>query len=179
MGFPTARPPFKNMNLTQEQVNSFGLQPGDMILYYESCPLDWVIVEKTGSAPPVGHVEVYAGNNQSMAARAEGVNCYPLRLDHVVCSRRPKDELNFAAGLRWFNGIAKGQAYDLRGLLCFTALVKAGTPGDMFCSEFATNFYRWSMIELFNPSQPADHVSPRDLWACERLHTFWADAGYE
>ena len=148
------------------------LLPGDMILHYESCLLDDIIAEKTGME--VGHVEIYAGNNQSMASRATGVNLYSFRPDHIVCIRRSKQPLNFESGMEWFNSFAKGQPYDVKGLLCFTSFIHEGEDGKMFCSEFALNFYRNCLTEPCNPSQRADHTSPRDLWTWDSFETIWA-----
>lgn len=153
------------------------LMPGDMILYYTPCLLDDIIAEKTGME--VGHVEIYAGNNQSMASREGGVNLYPFRDDHIICIRRPVQKLNWQSGMDWFNGIAKGQGYDVKGLFCFTSFVHEGEDGKMFCSEFALNFYRACLIEPCNPIQRSDHTSPRDLWILGSFQTiFHSEAQY-
>lgn len=149
------------------------LQPGDVLLYYTTHDLvDTIIAEKTGK--DVGHVERYAGDNQSFASRnGVGVNLYPLRLDGLICVRRPYKAIDFTAGVAWFNKVAKGQGYDFEGLLSFTSFIKHGHDGQMFCSEFSVNFDRACGFEPFNSDQPAFETSPRDLWISGAYTTVW------
>lgn len=147
------------------------LQVGDMLLYYTEDFVDFIIAEKTGKK--VGHVERYAGNSQSYASRnGIGVNIYPLRLDGLVCVRRPNGFLNFGEGAIWFQTV-KGQGYDFKGLLTATSVVNHGEDGKMFCSEFSLNYDRACGFEPFNPSQPAYETYPRDLWLCGSYKTIW------
>jgi uncharacterized protein YycO len=149
------------------------LNPGDMLLYFEDDPVDFLIAVKTGKR--IGHVEVYAGNGTTMASRnGIGVSVYPLRTSGVVCVRKPLGVFDFTAGLAWFNASAKGQPYDWKGLATFTSLVNEGEEGKMFCSEFAVNFYRACGYNPCNPSQPAYETSPRDLWVLGTFETKWA-----
>lgn len=149
------------------------LEPGDVLLYYVEDFIDTCIAEKTGKA--VGHIERYIGNGQSVASRnGLGVNQYPLRLDGLVCVRRPRQPIDFEAGMDWFEKVAKGQGYDFEGLLTFTSFFKSGHEGQMFCSEFALNFDRACKFEPFNPSQPAYETSPRDYWLAGLFSTVWA-----
>lgn len=146
-------------------------KPGDVLLYFVDGVVDLVIAEKTGKR--VGHIEVYIGDGQSLASRnGLGVNQYPLRLDGLICIRRPKNQtFDLAKGIAWFNSTAKGMKYDFKGLLTFTSFVKAGEPGAMFCSEFALNFFRACGYEPFNPSQLAVNTSPRDFWISSEFDT--------
>lgn len=145
---------------------------GDVLLYFTKDIVDLMIAEKTGME--VGHVERYFMDGQSFASRnGVGVNQYPLRLEGLVCVRRPKGVLDIEKGIKWFNECAKGKAYDFKGLLTFTSFIKSGDPNDMFCSEFSLNFDRACGFEPFNPSQRADHTSPRDLWICGAYETIW------
>jgi len=149
------------------------LKPGDVLLYFTHDFIDDVIAEKTGK--PVGHIEVYAGDGKSMASRnGIGVNVYPLRLDGLICVRRPDGELDFATGMDWFNTVANGQGYDFEGLLTFACITTHGHEGQMFCSEFALNFFRACGFQPFNSDQPSYETSPRDFWICGRLETIWS-----
>lgn len=148
------------------------LQWADMLLYFEEDVVDLVIAEKTGKR--VGHVERYVGAGRSWASRnGVGVNIYPLRLDGLVCVRRPIGVLDSAKATDWFKNVAMGQKYDFKGLLAFTSFVKSGTPGDMFCSEFSVNLDRAAGFDPLNPSQAAVDTSPRDLWILPTYETIW------
>lgn len=146
------------------------LLPGDALLYsrtpFRRSPLGWffglVINIKTWSR--CSHVEVYDGDGKSLASRdGKGVGRYPLRLDELIEVRRPS-VLNFSheSGSRWFNKV-EGQKYDWKGLLCFTLAVHQGATDRMFCSEFATRFYRSAGLELFNSEVDADKIAPAQL----------------
>jgi hypothetical protein len=148
------------------------LEPGDKLLYYTEDFVDFVIAEKTGKK--VGHIEVYFGQGQSTASRnGAGVNIYPLRLDGLICVRRPRQSLDLDAAKKWFNETAKGQAYDFKGLLTATSLVRYGEDGKMFCSEYALNWDRAAKFEPFNPDQLACDTYPRDYWANGLHQTVW------
>lgn len=159
-------------------MNGAFLQPGDVLLYFEDGLVDQVIAEKTGKR--VGHIERYIGGEQSVASRnGVGVNQYPIRLDGLVCVRRPPaGALDMVKGMDWFNRIAKGQGYDFEGLLTFTSFVQRGETGKMFCSEFALNFDRACGYEPFNPSQLPECTSPRDYWICGSFDTVWKSGDY-
>lgn len=155
------------------------LQPGDVLLYYlEHDFVDTIIAEKTGK--PVGHIEVYVGNEQSYASRnGVGVDIYSLRLDGLICVRRLIQPIALDQGANWFQSVAKGQPYDFKGLLTFTSFIKHGEAGKMFCSEFALNFYRACAFEPFNKDQLAENTSPRDFWMCGAFNTVWkSDENY-
>lgn len=148
------------------------LQPGDILLYFVRDFIDEAIAEKTGK--DVGHIERYIGNGKSIASRnGIGVDEYPLRLDGLVCVRRPRQSIDFDAGMAWFAAV-KGQGYDFEGLLTFTSFVKRGQEGKQFCSEFALNWDRAAKFEGFNPDQPSFETSPRDYWLCGLYSTVWA-----
>lgn len=151
---------------------------GDCLLYrrtpFTRSPVGWffgfVINRKTWSK--FCHVEVYDGEGKSLASRdGKGVGRYPLRLSELAEVRRPS-ALNFSheIGARWFNKV-EGQKYDWKGLLCFTLAVKQGALDRMFCSEFATRFYRAAGLELFNPDDDADKISPAQLHQTPNLTT--------
>lgn len=138
------------------------LIPGDCLLYSPNSILGWIVALKTWSR--FSHIEIYDGDGRSLASRdGKGVGRYPLRLDELAEVRRPT-AMNFSheIGSRWFN-LVEGQKYDWIGLLCFTLAVKQGAQDRMFCSEFATRFYRASGLELFNSDVDADKISPAQL----------------
>lgn len=150
------------------------LRPGDTLLYFDAhSPVDWFIAVKTGGK--VAHIELFAGEGMTEASRnGLGVNRYSLRLDGLVCVRRPKVGIDWAAGESWFNNVARGQDYDFKGLLCFYLAVKQGSPDKMFCSEFALRRKRMSSFQPFNPDQDADDTSPLDFWKCGTEETIWS-----
>lgn len=143
------------------------LRPGDCLLYsrtpFLKSRLGWffglVINVKTWSR--FSHVEVYAGNGQSFASRdGQGVGLYPFRASELLKVRRPDPEkYTHSRSVRWFETV-DGQKYDWLGLLCFTLAVERGSNGKMFCSEFATRWYRNAGLLVFNQEFNADRVSP-------------------
>lgn len=137
------------------------LQPGDALLYAPKGFFGWLIALKTWHA--ISHVEVYIGEGQSVAARdGLGVNRYPWRNTELAYALRPKRPLDLAHALRWFDTV-QGQGYDWPGLLRFSwrsRYVPAQlSHNKMFCSEFATRFYRQGGLDPF-PREDADAVAP-------------------
>jgi hypothetical protein len=148
------------------------LIPADVLLYFSHDLADDVIMEKTGG--PVCHVERYLGAGKSWASRnGIGVNEYPLRLDGLVCVRRPPaGALDLAKGIPWLQTV-KGWPYDWEGLLTSTGLVDHGHEGQMFCSEFSLAFDRACGYEPFNPALAACKCYPYDLWKAASYETVW------
>lgn len=137
------------------------LQPGDYLAYHGTGFVAWVISVKTWH--DVTHCEVYVGAGETVASRGPqdgvgGVGRYALRLDDLVHVLRPLMPFDLARALRWFETV-NGEQYDLWGLLRFFS-VGAGRTDRMFCSEFATRFYRAGGVEPFQPDEDADAVAP-------------------
>jgi hypothetical protein len=155
------------------------LLPSDVLLYGNNCWQDLVIYIKTYS--DVGHVEVYEGDGMSSAARAEGVNLYPLRTDGLRYIYRPKTVGDIVAAKAWFYAHAMGDKYWFAGLLGFDW--PANHPlkwwaKDMkdkwFCSMYATARLRASGIQPFNPSFPAEKVPPMLFKTSSELHCIYS-----
>lgn len=147
------------------------LQPGDCLLYRPTGFFGWLIAVKTWTK--VSHVEVYAGNDTSVASRdGLGVNRYSMRLDGLGYILRPNKPFSLMAGIAWFDGV-RGQKYDWLGLLCFTLAVKQGAKDRMFCSEFATRFYRAASLQPFSPETDADHVAPAQFLQSPAFDAVW------
>jgi hypothetical protein len=140
------------------------LFPGDCLLYFSAGSfLDWVIAFKTWSK--VSHCEVYRGEGTSVASRnGLGVNLYPVRWEGLAWVLRWDANcggtMDVPRAMRWFFKHAQGQRYDWLGLLVFYLAVKQGAPNKMFCSEFATRFYRAGGFKPFSEETDADRVAP-------------------
>ena len=148
------------------------LRPGDALIYGPSDLLGWLICVKTWSWDAC-HIEVYAGEGQSVASRnGIGVRKYDFRREQLAYVARPNEPFMSADALRWFEGV-NGQAYDWKGLLCFTLAVRQGSPNKMFCSEFATRFYRHAMIDAVNPKWDADKVAPGNFLMSPAFDWIW------
>ena len=124
------------------------------------------------------HVEIFHGwvdgERMSTASRnGIGVSLYPLRTAQLISVRRAKHNWNYEQAFTWFEEKAKGQAYDWKGLLCFTYAVKCGSKDKMFCSEFATRFARQGDLFVMNYRDDADTVSPNDLDKTLALKDIW------
>jgi len=125
------------------------LKSGDCLLYRPSNLFGKIISIKTWSH--ISHVEVYINNNKSVASRdGIGVDMYDLRTNNLGYILRPNLPLKINKALRWFNKEARGQKYDWKGILVFSLAVKQGNNQKMFCSEFATRFYRKGDFKPFS-----------------------------
>jgi hypothetical protein len=150
------------------------LQSGDCLLYRPSSLFGWIIALKTFNM--VSHVEVYAGMGESYASRdGQGVNIYPFRTAQLTRVLRPIGKMDLANGRCWFLRYALGQKYDWLGLLCFTLAVKQGAQDRMFCSEFATRYYRVCGLEPFAADYDADHVPPSYFLSSPAFKTIWKE----
>jgi uncharacterized protein YycO len=150
------------------------LKPGDCLLYRASGFFGHLISLKTWSH--FSHVEVYIGNNKSVASRdGIGVNEYTLRLENLGFILRPNRDFNIKKALKWFHDIAKGQRYDWKGILVFTLAAKQGSLDRMFCSEFATRFYRNGDFNPFNINYNADRIAPSNFLISPNFDEIWKD----
>jgi hypothetical protein len=101
-----------------------------------------------------------------------------LRLDGVAAVMRPKQPLDLTAAGHWFEASARGQPYDWLALLCFTLARRRGEKSKMFCSEFATRFYRAAGFAPFNPHWPADRVPPSFFLVSPAFEVIWTDRNW-
>lgn len=140
--------------------NVSDLRPGDCLLYNGKSLYSTIIAIKTWH--PVSHVEIYIGAGFSVASRdGIGVGQFEYR-ESPAKVMRPAMPFDLARALRWFRGVA-GQKYDWLGLLRFT-WGRRYIPGSlcenrMFCSEFATRFFREGGMNVFN-DEDADAIAP-------------------
>jgi hypothetical protein len=149
------------------------LRKGDCLLYFTNDLFGWITAIKTWSK--VSHVEVYRGEGMSVASRnGIGVNTYPLRTEGLVAVRRPIAKLNMDNAGRWFQVSARFQGYDWFGLLNFYIASKHGSPKKMFCSEFATRYYRHGAVQPFDPDWDADRVPPSFFLVSPAFETIWS-----
>lgn len=169
------------------QFNQSILEKGDALLYYgKALPpdpvtradfVDWSIAVKTGYW--LSHIEVYVGAGLSVASRnGIGVNRYPLRLEGLVCVRRPVGIADVDSATKWFINEASGQGYDFKGLLCFWMAVRQGSRKKQFCSEFALRWYRHAGIQPLNPKVDADRTAPCEFWKTGEFETIWQKIGF-
>jgi hypothetical protein len=156
------------------------VRPGDYLAYRASGFVGWIIKIKTWH--DVTHCEVYVGDGASVASRGPqdgvgGVGRYDLRLEGLTHILRPIVPFDLQAALRWFQ-IVNGQRYDLWGLLRFFT-IGAGKQDRMFCSEFATRFYRAGGLEPFQRDEDADAVAPCTFLLSSQFDHFIVDAAGE
>lgn len=156
------------------------LRPGDCLLYFSRHSLmDWCVAIKTWNL--VSHVEIYRGEGMSVASRnGIGVNLYNLRRDGLAYVLRPREDsgpLDVTKSQSWFFRTAQGQGYDWLGLLCFTLAVHQGAPDKMFCSEFATRWYRAGGFRPFAEAYDADLVAPAQFLQSPAFEPVWKSRG--
>lgn len=126
------------------------LRPGDVLLYRANGFFGRLIALKTWH--PISHVEVYVGNQQSVASRdGQGTGLYPLRLTELERVCRPIVPFDLAAGLAWFHSTPH-RSYGWADLLQFVGM-NVDTKG-VVCSPFATEFERRCGIDPFNGEDP-------------------------
>lgn len=148
------------------------LRPGDCLLYYPTGLFGWLIALKTWNR--VSHVEVYAGNGKSVASRdGRGVSLYPFRSAELCRVLRPVGDFDISKAIEWFIIHADGQSYDWKGILVFTLAVHEGARDKMFCSEFATRFYRAGGFHPFAEDYDADHIAPAQFLQSPKFQTVW------
>jgi hypothetical protein len=136
------------------------LLPGDHLIYWTNDLVDWVIAVKTFSRR-AGHIEIYHGDGMSLAARAGGVNYFPLRLKGLQAVVRPCQTIDLVAADKWFKEVAQGKPYDWAGLLSFSLVRDADDPlTRFFCSKLATLWGRAAGLSLLQPRWPANLVEP-------------------
>ena len=138
------------------------LKPGDCLLYSMPDIVDWAIEFHT--AGPVAHVEVYVGEPQQAVASRNGIGVgkYPLRVDGLAAVLRPKDPFDLTAAMAWFETV-NGYGYDFAGLLSSLTPDTVTVPGHLFCSAFATLFYRAGAFDAANAECPPNKVWPVDF----------------
>ena len=134
------------------------LRPGDILLYGDRSLLSWAIRFRTWS--DVSHIEIYAGNESSLASRAEGVKAYALRTAGLRRVYRPKTAFDFQAGLKWYGEHAAGTVYGWGDLWRFYG-INVPTKG-LICSQFADLFFQNCHLPLFNLNYPEGAVCPGD-----------------
>lgn len=162
---------------TTKRFNRSLLQPGDCLLYRPASFFGWLIAVKTWNK--ISHVEVFShrlGNvDWSYASRdGIGVNRYSFRTAQLSRVLRPNGLLNLNSAEGWFKIEARGQKYDWLGLLCFTLAVKQGSPNKMFCSEFATRWYRAAGFHPFADGYDADKIAPANFLVSPNFTEIWS-----
>jgi hypothetical protein len=152
------------------------LRPGDALLYRPSSLFGWVIAVKTWTK--VSHVEIYVNEERVVASREKrGVDIYPMRTSGLCAVMRPFMQPDISRAMEWFYSHAKGQGYDYLGLLCFTLAVSHGQKKKMFCSEFATRFYRKGKVDVAAPHFDADKIAPGFMLMTPALEVVWIQPG--
>jgi len=137
-------------------VNPLLLRPGDVLLYRPVGVFGLLIWLK--SWHPIAHVEVFAGNGESLASRdGQGTAVYPVRLTELAVICRPRGPVDMGTARARFE--AKGhRPYGWMDLLQFVGL-DVDAPG-IVCSPCATEVMRDAgLTRLFN-GEPAPKIAP-------------------
>lgn len=152
--------------------------PGDCLTYGVSGWGSWIAhpferAVQLSTASPVYHVEVYVGDFRSISADYRGVDVFPVNQvrDRLRDVLRPRARLNLAAGLAWFAREARGDAYDVWGLVGFG--LARDNPRAWICSELATAFYRACGLDVF-PGEAAERVYPGRFLTTPLFTRIWS-----
>ena len=149
------------------------LKPGDILFYKPSDLIGDLIALKTWM--PYSHVECMANYGQVIAARAEGTDIYPVRVDEfLTCVRRPPGVFDLANAIRavkpmMFQGYQAVEGFE-SFLDPWGAEHKQPTR---ICSSLATVYLRGGGCQPFNPDFEAADVAPAQLWQSAILQTVW------
>jgi hypothetical protein len=104
----------------------------------------------------------------------KGVNIYPLDLQGLAAVLEPTTSFDLGAAMSWFYAKAHGQGYDLLGLFNFyRRLKKTENLRRMWCSEFATRWYRAGGFQPFNSECDADMISPAQFCQTSGMRFKW------
>lgn len=147
------------------------LEPGDVLLYRYSSFVGFLIAIKTFDVH--SHAEVYVGNGTSLAARVEGVDYYPTRVDKdLVCVRRAEVPLRIEDGKRAIVPFLK-KPYSIKGLFTFFDPWRVHSHVHRICSVMVYKFLLGCGAELFNPSVDDNKIAPAQLYQTGLLRTIW------
>lgn len=136
------------------------LQPGDALGYRSHGFYGLLQAIKTWERA-VGHIEVYVGENKTVGSRwPKGVRVYDFDTEDLTRVWRPVGGVDVDTAQKWFYGHAEGQKYDLLGQLVFYLAIHHGSRRRMWCSEFATRWYRAGRFQPFAPDWDADKTAP-------------------
>lgn len=132
------------------------LQPGDLLLYRPVGLIGKLIALKTWL--PYAHCEVAVAPGKAVASRdLRGTGMWPTRWSELAMVLRPTVPFDLAKAMEYFKTV-DGTPYDVWGLFRFFGKGKE-SKGTLFCSEFATRFYRAGGLDPFHGT-PADLVPP-------------------
>lgn len=162
--------------------NVYDFQKGDVLIYGDWSLVGLLISLRTWCKEGC-HVEIYAGDHQSVASRAtKGVGLYLTRMNGLHYWLRPNKPFDFEAGMAWFTSNAQGTPYGYLTLAKFFLtvnwlLTKLGFTKHihgLICSEFGDLFFYNATCRLFNPDYPAGTVAPRDYLVTPNLDLLWS-----
>lgn len=143
-----------------------------MLLYKPSGLIGDLICLKTWSR--FSHCEVACADGKSVASRdGIGVGVYPTRYHDLGAVLRPVEWFDYFTAMGWFFAKANGQKYAFLSLFAFWFAKWKADPKRMFCSEFATNFYRAGGLHLLHPEWSADQVAPGTFMMLPTLEHLW------
>ena len=151
------------------------LQPGD-ILFYRPTSIEGIgIAVKTWTW--LSHVECFVGHDQVAAARAEGTDFYPLRLDaSLAYVRRPPATFDLADALQAIQPMMFQKYQTLGGFITFfDPWGRRQQQPTRICSSLATVFLRGGGCVVFNPEFPSADAAPAQLWQTPALATVWSE----
>lgn len=136
------------------------LQPGDAIIYAGHNVFDLLISFRT--AIWASHIEIYIGDGKSVASRnGIGTGIYRLRLNDLKYVLRPSQPFDVTKAMAWFRSIHP-MPYGWWELLNCLVPWEVNASG-LFCSQFATLFYRAAAFFPFNQEFDPAKVTPRDF----------------
>lgn len=162
---------FSDSSTRTSQVNLPGdLQVGDVLFFSPSSIVGVAIAVKSWTW--LSHVEGYCGGGRVIAARADGVNIYPTRIDeYLVCVRRPKSQFYLGPAFQRLHPLMTG--YDAAALLAFFEPQRKHASATAICSSVITEWLRGGGCEPFNPDMASADAAPAQLWQSSELKTFW------
>ena len=141
---------------------------GDILLYHGKSFFNIVTDLKTGGQSD--HVEIYAGDGQTVASRPEGFNVFPFKEQGLIKVRRPQVEFWKDAADVWLEPL-KGMKYDAIGLFQFFNL--DWSNNSFICSVGAAHYLKAGRCVMFADDYPLAKISPRDFELTTQALTVW------
>lgn len=146
-------------------------QTGDVLLYSPSSPIGVWIAIKTWTW--LSHVEVYHGSGMVIAARPEGVNIYPVRLDKYLYAVRRVKGVFYDQGAFEAVETYLGKPYEKIGLMWFYNPWAKHVQTTRICSSIVNRYLIGGGAMCFNPLVPDSRIAPAQLWQTAVLSNFW------
>lgn len=144
---------------------------------YSASDLPGRLIEWKTGAPTRSHVEIYIGGGMSFAARIQGVNYYPVRLDQYLMEVKRHIDWQHFDLVRAQQSVEDiiGKPYEIPGLLNYLDPWRKVHHLVKVCSTTGAHFMRAGGLEPFDADVPDDDITPHDFVVSGLVKRVWAN----